>query len=493
MGDTPYNVPARQRRRSVLGRARHFLARDPLQGHGQDRHRLEGPPHPLAGRLRAQYGDVVLSAGRLTGVGVVLAVSLGVVAVASGAAVPATGGDQLVERLGIPHDDGVLEWTAVPVGSRVLFGFVVYPTAPGLGGFQPGCKAKPSRGYLAVRHSSGRLAALGRIDPLAAAPVAGAGRIATLVYKRNCKGSPVNDGGSLPLERLRLERGTIRHAGAHSRMLASNAEPYGATVVADGRGDIAAAWLQPDARRDFERSDRLMISVGTMAGTMSKPQMLAPTVTDVRLAWASDGELLAAYSTGAHVEVRSRPRGGSFSPPLVLAPTRCCSLDLDIAVGPRGRAAVVWGAQASGIEVDSPWQVRSSVRTAAHRAFPRAILLDPGHSPRRQGTPVSVRIGTDDLITIAWTSDRGHRAVLVAIADARGHVITRQTLATGGRNLYVTAAPGGGTLLHWRTLSGQARQAVRRPHATRFGRSSIASSLAGQAEGILLTDSRTGE
>jgi hypothetical protein len=395
-------------------------------------------------------------------------------------------------RLGVPQDHGDLSAFVVqaPTG-EALFAFDFTPDSHG-DGVAPGCVDPERRGYLGVRRRDGRLVSLGRVSAIQAPPVMTRRMTAVIVGRRHCGTESAESNHIEPLQRLRLLRGPVGLRLSRSAPLTERAEADSTTAAASD-GELAVAWLEPAHRR--EPIDRLHVAVGRIAGDAWPRHVLAEgrAVSDVRLAWTSDAELLVVYAAGTRIMIQTWRRGRGFERPRTLGTIRVGTLALSVAVGPSGRALVAWGAQAHGIEPDSPFVVRAAIRTASHRRFSSARLLDPGGPAKREPvTYVSTSIGSDGIASVGWQSDRPDDPVKAATIDRRGGFQPPQSISPASRHHNVLVdQPDGSTLLQWDSDRGL-QQSVRPRNSLVFSAPSPSASPADEVEGAVLIDSRTG-
>jgi hypothetical protein len=407
----------------------------------------------------------------------------------------------------IPYCDGVLvDWATPSSAATFVFAFRVDPVSPG-GGFQPGCTGPPSRGYMGVSHSGGTVSLLGQLSPIDSPAVVSKGRVAVVTYTRNCKGQSAMPDSIEPLERLSLRRGAVGALPRSSLLLSGDAEPGSPAVAVDRQGDLAVAWLVP-----HDEADELYISTGTINGPMSRPQVIVgrDDVVDVRLAWTSDRQLVVAYADASASQVRARTMrsGGEFSAPFTLGATEHSvdaeNVDLSVAVGSGGRVAIAWGSDLAGIQTDSPWSVRATVRTRAGGAFLKARLLDPGNGDVDPLEDVAAQIGADGITTIGWSSAQGSYPVRYATVSAEGAFSPVRTIAPASydyelgasplipKEITITPASGGSTLLQWETPADDLEESLRSLGAATYGTPTPTDMPAGAVDQVPVIDSAIG-
>ncbi len=427
------------------------------------------------------------------------------------------------EQLGLKRRNGLTggsstltQTVAVSQGGDEVFGF---NNDTGLQTVQ--CHSSAGSGHLGFRRAGGPLRLLARLPALATPAVIGGGREALVAFTLNCKQRSILPfGGSL--ERLQLLTGALGRRPTTMTVLSSTAEERSTMIAASPSGNLAVAWLAPHGRLGIdslgigtpEPTDLLHLSVGHTSGSMSPPVVfdedgVGPRVkdaffTNVRLAWTAHHELLVAYAVNRLVMVQRWRPGHGLSPPQALGRVKARGgIDLTIAVGPDGRAAVAWGTQEYTIEPESPWRVLASVRTGAGARFGVAHLLDPGPAGVLAGLyaggkeDVTARITADGFTTVAWSSEkRGSAPVRVVVIDPGGVFQPVQELAPDSVNLTLADAPGGGTVLQWEVGGWEGQfslgQATRLADGEGFAPAGVSTSRLGVIDGAQLIDSATG-
>jgi hypothetical protein len=418
---------------------------------------------------------------------------------------PPVQSQQAADLMGVPHCDGALTaWAVRAGGPRVLFAFAVDPEVAG-GGFAPGCRAQPSRGYLGLRRSDGKLALLGRVLTPDGPAVVARGRVAVVGYRRACRGQSAQPQQAAPLERLRLLRGAVGTLPRSGLALSEHAEPGSSAIAADRAGGLAVAWLEPHRPTHgsvLDLADRLYVSVGRIDGPMSRPRMLAgrSAVRTVRLAWASNRHLQVIYEASVgrrqRLEVSEWHPGQVFTSPQAIGPAHN-NVQLSVAVGLNGRVAVAWGTERAGIESGESWRVFAAVRPHAGARFGPARLLDPGRIYVAPPDDVSTRIGADGITTVAWSSAQasdpttGQDPVKAVTISPTGRFGAVQTLAPASLGVTLTENENAQTILQWRTPSGL-KQAIRAPRASSFGPTTPAPTSAREIYQTPLIQSDTG-
>jgi hypothetical protein len=382
------------------------------------------------------------------------------------------------------------------------------------GSVKAGCQDRDEDGYLGFRPSGGRLKLLGRFSPLATPPVIGGGREAVVVSKPNCstKQKSASNIADEALKHLKLLTGPLGRRPTVTTTLSATAEPYETAIAASPDGGLAVAWLVPYGHLGLgtEPIDRLYVSIGRTSGRMSPPKVFGGNhfVSNVRLAWVGKHQLLIAYAMGKQMIVQTWRRGNGFSRPQALGRANVReNIDLTIASGQAGRAAIAWGTQQATSEPNSPWTVFATVRTSENARFGATHLLDPGHPTEGPGpkaypggpNDVTAEIGTDGFASIAWTSEQNAMtplapdSVRAVVVDPSGHFQPVQDLPSNDNVLILTETPGGETLLQWEgEYEYELGQSTRQPGSDSFGPPMAWTSNAGLIDGATLIDSMTG-
>jgi hypothetical protein len=144
----------------------------------------------------------------------------------------------------------------------------------------------------------------------------------------------------------------------------------------DGR--LAVAWVE-------DRGDslyRLRVALRSAAGTLGAARTVAgarspyddPAVGDVALAFATDGELLVAYSVFGAVRAALVSPSGKVGRSVKLGPaSEITQLAADI--GKRGRAIVAWSTYDGGEEQNVARRIYAATRAPGARSFAAATLV----------------------------------------------------------------------------------------------------------------------
>ena len=381
---------------------------------------------------------------------------------------PAAGPEAVASRLGIQHCDGVLTGWVQPFGGLITLR--LDPVVRG-GGFAPGCRARPSRGYLGLRRDGYHL--VGQILPPDAPAISRLGHFAVAGYARNCAKQDASLTSIAPLQKLRLLRGRTGELPRSSDALSETAEPQSTQIAASRSGRLAVAWLEPHATKDGAPHDRLALSVGTLKGRMSRPRrpLGDREVTDMRLVWTTRRRLLLVTheSTGRQYRIVVRElHAARVGRARVLGAARN-TVQFSVSVSGNGRAAVAWGTQTAGQEADSPWQVSAAVNRGT--TLGPGHLLDPGTATGPPIRDVTAHAGVDGVATFAWTSPRGydngiaqpgHGPLRYATADPGGGFSPARSLVAQSTGIArILDSGSGGSLLTFSTPDGGTQQTRR--------------------------------
>jgi hypothetical protein len=224
-------------------------------------------------------------------------------------------------------------------------------------------------------------------------------------------------------------------------------------AAVDGRGGVTVIWVrhQPDMGPQVMTAHRRPGAAWSRARALSKAVpsngSSFPGAFRPRLAVGHDGASVATWmwgaddSGGSRVQVRYRPAGGLWRPPVVLSPVEArtpeCAVGADgravvvytvnarvlavrrtasgwsprerigshaqpplVAMDDRGRATAVW----SAYDVDDAAFRPQAATAAPGRSWRPPVTLDPGVSTSSQ--PV-VGITPTGRTTVAWTRDTG--------------------------------------------------------------------------------------
>jgi hypothetical protein len=268
---------------------------------------------------------------------------------------------------------------------------------------------------------------------------------------------------NVKLTRLGVSLGTVPGSLGRFQLLArlrSRPGDQSASIGADPRGNVAAAWAE---LQDKGRRRPLRVALRRPGHAFGRPRTLVgrPVVRNIALAYGTNGDLVVAFErlhafteAGADIAVRVKRHGGRFGPIQSLGPSRGSS-SIATAVGPTGTAVVAWGTQDGGEEAGRPWTVRAAMLRSAAPRFSKTQLLDPGRVDR-PASRVGAAIGGDGTTTVAWTGVAARKLpypLRVAMAGRTGRFGPTAQLAPNGAMLGVVAARDGTTTVLWGSLS----------------------------------------
>lgn len=392
------------------------------------------------------------------------------------------------ERFGVPSPGAVPSVASGSGGAQLLqFGVEGELAAPG-------CLTTTQEAFFGLHRADGRDVRLGRVrdwhvDGLTsatAAPVVAAGHEAVVLYRPNCGKETLF---VEPLRRLRLLRAPFGRRPARPVVLSERAQPYPdvTRVATSARGDLAVAWLEPHSTRAT-----LHLALGAMTGRFGRPAFLTRhgQVTDVRLAWTTDRELLVVYANLGRVWLRTYHPGGRFSRARALGPARRGSADL--CVGPGGRAAIVASSVDYGDDASHEWSFRAYRRAGPRRGFAGGEPLESGRGYDRYAFAAErCAIAADGTTVFAWASFAvGHR-LSVAVARTASEPLTAIVLAPTSDDLLLAIRTPEGVALGFHEPTGR-RRAVLAPGAATFSAPEPAPAAFPLVDGTLPVDPRTG-
>ncbi|MEY2515746.1 MAG: hypothetical protein QOJ89_3104 [bacterium] len=247
------------------------------------------------------------------------------------------------------------------------------------------------------------------------------------------------------------------------RRLTSRAARGGGAIAADGRGDVAATWVEHLSGRDH-----LVVAVRRRSQPFGRPSVIAGSgfISSPSLAWSARGDLVVAYQRSVprrgpvqrSVEARVRRAGHGWSRVWRLGPSSGFSV-ISTAASANGRMVVAWGTQDGGEEAGTPWIVRAAMRAAGARGFRTTQRLDvsEGHDERPAGG-VTAAMAPDGTATVAWSSIAGARyphtfPVRAATARSSLRFGDAQTLAPNAAVGDAAIDARGTALVVWATLT----------------------------------------
>ena len=309
-------------------------------------------------------------------------------------------------------------------------------------GYPTTCRrGKADAGHLARLTPAGGVVDLGRTSAYAAGPVAaGRGRFAVLLTRRNCRVHGTLPASVIPA-RLRLAildgRGRVRS----SRVLTQTSEGD-EQLVADGSGNVAAAWIDGVAPRRGNATRRRLRVVARLAnGRISGPVTVPIRETEFEhaspaLVFARRGRLLLAHQESfgrrrRRVVVRAGTLRLRFDRPRVIGRADGYTR-IRAATGPGGRAVVAWGSQSGHTEPAGPYVLRAAVRPAGARGFRDPVVVDPGDGLEPPPGPFEAAILGDGTAIVAYTADgpEDEDPARVATLTPTGRLLPFQPMST---------------------------------------------------------------
>jgi hypothetical protein len=235
---------------------------------------------------------------------------------------------------------------------------------------------------------------------------------------------------------------------------------WGLTSVADGGGDFTALF-RVYTGTDADQPGPVMYGDRPAGGALGAPMRFPYEVRSPRLpvlAVGPGGERLAAWAdfeinrftfeaSPASVLVSTRPKGGNWSAPQVLADRLPRVDDVQIAAAPNGEAVVVWETvEGAPWRPETPRTVSAAARAAGASSFDPAAELGDGVLSRP-----TIALDDQGNGLVAWGErDKGIR---VARHRAGDGFTAAQTLAVAGldspREPQLAVASGGRAVVAW--------------------------------------------
>ena len=247
------------------------------------------------------------------------------------------------------------------------------------------------------------------------------------------------------------------------RRLTTRADRGSATIAANDRGDVAAAWVEHLSGRDH-----LVVAVRRRNEPFGRPSVIGGSgyFSSPSLAWSARGDLVVAYQRSVprrgpvqrSVEARVRRAGHGWSRVWRLGPSSGFSV-ISTAAAANGRMVVAWGTQDGGEEAGTPWIVRAAMRAAGARGFrtTQRLEVSEGRDERPAGG-VTAAMAPDGTATVAWSSIAGASRphtfpVRVARAASSLRFSNVQTLAPNAALGGVAAGARDAAIVVWATLT----------------------------------------
>lgn len=180
-------------------------------------------------------------------------------------------------------------------------------------------------------------------------------------------------------------------------------------IGVDGRAGITAAWSD---------DGRVMAATCGASGRCGRAKALSKAgekAGDPRVAVASDGTAVVAWSSPAGVSAALRRGHGTFRSPGRLASLKDgeTAKGLAVAVGPKGDAAALWL-----VDSDDGERVQAALRHGARARFAKASALT-GKVPGARWSEPQVVVGQDGDVLAVWGAMiDGHPSIQASTFDA---------------------------------------------------------------------------
>jgi hypothetical protein len=275
---------------------------------------------------------------------------------------------------------------------------------------------------------------------------------------------------------LRIQTATRSAAGEWGdpeTLSADGAPAFNARLAAGPDGSVHAIWV-----RGTGSADRVQVATRSPEGTWSAPEDVSGDLVAARrpqVAVGPDGTVAAVWGSfdGAHERVQGAARapGGAWSTPVTLSDAGDDAFEPAVAVGPDGAVTAVWGRGSSETRIETARLVPGGEWSAP----------EPVSAPGASGFGPTISIAPTGERTVVWSSDVTDDGRIEAASAPPGGGFAAPVPVSDpddrGQTVVTAIGPDGSVVAVWFNGSGaNAVRAAIRPAAGAWGEPQLLSS-----------------